>query len=335
MCVISDRTGARPLHVPTERATSRFSAEIGKNTVVTIQRPTWLQAVASLFALAGVVLVCWCGVFVVKGLLSTDALTAFLARYPGDAPRLASTPEGIPAFVSWTHFLNAFFLVLIVRTAFRVRSEKRAGGLWTSKRVKKRRMSLALWAHIAVDCLWLINGIVFVTLLFISGHWGRIVPVSWDVFPNALSALLQYLSLDWPTHRGWVNYNALQQLSYFAIVFIASPIAAVTGFRLSTFYPKGRVWQRLLSDSLAKRLHFPTMLFFIAFVITHVGLVFTTGVLRNLNTMYGGADRVNGVGFAVFAATVVLMIVGWRIARRDDLIAKPAAWTGSVRMLTR
>ncbi|MGO1880659.1 MAG: cytochrome b/b6 domain-containing protein [Microbacterium gubbeenense] len=300
---------------------------------MTKTRPTWLQAVASLFVVAAIVLVCWCGVFVVRGLLSTDELSAFLTRFPGDAPQLASTPDGIPAFVSWTHFLNAFFLVMIVRTALRVRGEKRAGGLWTSTRVKKRRMSLALWAHIAVDVLWLANGVVFVVLLFTSGHWARIVPVSWEVFPNALSALLQYLSLDWPTHRGWVNYNALQQLSYFAIVFIASPIAAVTGYRLSAFYPKGPSWQRALPDTLAKKLHFPTMLFFVAFVIAHVGLVFTTGILRNLNTMYGGADRVSWVGFAVFAATVVLMIIGWRTARRDDWIAKPASWTGDVRMM--
>lgn len=312
-------------------------SETGKNTLVSESRvrPTWIHVAIGLFAVAALVLITWCGVFVVRGLLSTDLFTDFVTRFPGSAPRLASTPEGIPAFVSWTHFLNAFFLVLIVRTGIRSRTETRAGGLWTSKRVKKRRLSLALWAHVAVDVLWLACGAVYVVLLFASGHWARIVPTSWEVFPNALSVLLQYVSLDWPTENSWVSYNALQQLSYVAIVFVASPVAAVTGYRLSAFYPKGGAWQRILPDTVAKRIHYPTMLFFVGFVIVHVGLVLATGALRNLGHMYAGTDRVSWWGFVIFAATVVLMAVGWAAARRDDWIAKPAAWFGTVRMLKR
>ncbi|GGF40817.1 hypothetical protein GCM10010922_15290 [Microbacterium sorbitolivorans] len=296
-----------------------------------LPRPTWVQVVAGLFGAAALVLAAWCVVFIVRGVLSTPELQGFLDRYPGDAPQPASTPEGFPAWLSWTHFLNAFFLVLIVRTGIRVRTEKRAGGLWTSTRVKKRRMSLALWGHIAVDCFWILNGVVFVVLLFATGHWARIVPTSWEVFPNALSALLQYVSLDWPTQNSWAYYNALQQLSYFAIVFLAAPLAAITGFRLSTFYPPK--WERAFSWDLAKRIHFPTMLFFVAFVIVHVGLVLTTGVLRNLNHMYAGRDDVSWIGFAVFAGSIVLMVFGWRAAMRDDWIARPARIFGNVKVL--
>ena len=64
------------------------------------------------------------------------------------------------------------------------------------------------------------------------------MPTSWDVFPNAVSAALQYVSLDWPTENGWVNYNGLQQLAYFATVFIAAPLAIVTGVRMSGIWPK-------------------------------------------------------------------------------------------------
>ncbi|WP_051172420.1 cytochrome b/b6 domain-containing protein [Microbacterium indicum] len=294
------------------------------------RRPTWIQVVAGLFAAAALVLIAWCVVFATRALVATEPWQAFLTRFPGDGAILEQTAPGIPAFVSWTHFLNAFFLVMIIRTGLRVRHEKRAGGLWTSRRVKKRRMSLALWAHVAVDVLWILNGIVFVVLLFATGHWARIVPTSWEVFPNALSALIQYVSLDWPTHNGWANYNALQQLSYFAIVFLAAPVAAVTGYRLSAFWPKTWTW---FPTELAKRLHFPTMLFFVAFVVVHVGLVFATGALRNLNHMYGGQDAVSWTGFWIFAATVVVMVVGWIAARRDPWIAKPAARTGDVRLM--
>lgn len=293
----------------------------------------WVRGVAMLFAAAALVLAVWCGVFAMRVVASLEPVAAFLQTYSGEAPMPEWVSPGIPAFVSWTHFLNAFFLVLIVRSGLRFRLESRAGGLWSSRRVKKRRMSLALWAHIAVDVLWLANGVVFVVLLFVSGHWARIVPTSWEVVPHALSALVQYASLDWPTHNGWAHYNALQQLSYFAIAFLAAPVAALTGWRLSAFWP--RTLDRLLPDRVAKALHWPTMLFFVAFVIVHVGLVLTTGALRNLNTMYAGSDAVSWTGFAVFAGTVLLMAFGWYAVTRDDWIAKLARLTGDVRMMKR
>jgi thiosulfate reductase cytochrome b subunit len=312
-----------------------FPGDIRENGGVTTPRPrpTWIQALSGVFAAAALVVLAWCAVFAVRALLPTEPIRSFLEAFPGDAPLPADTAEGIPAFVSWTHFLNAFFLVLIVRSGLRFRFESRSGGLWTSRRVKRRRLSLALWGHLAVDLLWLANGVVFVVLLFASGHWVRIVPTSWDVLPNAVSALLQYVSLDWPTHNGWVHYNALQQLAYFAIVFLAAPVAAVTGWRLSAFWP-ARL-DGLLSARVAKALHWPTMLFFVAFTLVHVGLVLATGALRNLNHMYGGQDAVNWVGFGVFAATVVLMAFGWYAMRRDDWIAKVAARFGDVRLLER
>ena len=91
---------------------------------------------------------------------------------------------------------------------------------------------------LSANLLWLANGVVFVVLLFVSGHWARIVPTSWEVFPNALSAALQYGTMEWPMEDAWVNYNALQQLMYFIIVFIAAPLAAITGVRMSEWWPK-------------------------------------------------------------------------------------------------
>ena len=43
------------------------------------------------------------------------------------------------------------------------------------------------------------------------------------MFPNALSVVIQYLSLDWPTENGWVAYNGLQLFAYFVTVFVAAP----------------------------------------------------------------------------------------------------------------
>ena len=219
----------------------------------------------------------------------------FLTTYPGEYPLPEGSQPGFPAWVQWQHFFNTFLIVLIIRTGLQVRTEKRPAVFWTPKWSKngKGKISLALWFHQSLDVLWLVNGLLFIVLLFASGHWVRIVPTSWEVFPNALSAAIQYVSLDWPTENGWVNYNSLQQLAYFATVFIAAPLAVITGVRMSGFWPKNaKALNRAYPVEWARAVHFPVMLYFVAFIIVHVALVFATGALRNLNHMYGGSDVV-------------------------------------------
>jgi thiosulfate reductase cytochrome b subunit len=300
--------------------------------VTSARLPTPLRVVYGLFGIAALTALAFTVVFFTRWVSSLGPVEAFLAAYPGTPPLPEGQGIGIPPWLSWTHFLNAFFLLLITRSGIRIRGEKTPSGLWTSRRVKKRRMSLAIWFHLAIDVLWMLNGVAYVVLLFATGYWVRIVPTSWDVFPHALSALIQYVSLDWPTHGGWTGYNGLQQLFYFAIVFLATPLAILTGARLSAFWPRGDTrLNRAFPVDLAKAIHFPTMLFFVGFVIVHVGLVLATGALRNLNAMYGGQDAVNWTGFWIFVASLVAMAGGW-LAARDRIIAPIAQLFGDVRM---
>jgi len=97
----------------------------------------------------------------------------------------------------------------------------------------RHSIGLARWWHLSVDALWLLNGVIFYVLLFATGRWERLIPTSWDVFPNALSTLVQYLSLNWPAEHGWVAYNGLQLIAYFTTVFLAAPLALITGLGMS------------------------------------------------------------------------------------------------------
>jgi len=276
-------------------------------------------------------------VLAVRWLLSLEPLQDFLVTYPGEYHLPDSAPVGFPAWLNWSHFLNAFFMVLIIRTGLQVRSEKRPSAFWISKKNRKRKMSLTLWLHQALDILWLVNGVLFVVLLFATGQWMRVVPTSWEVFPNALSAALQYVSLDWPTENGWVNYNSLQQLAYFTTIFIAAPVAAITGYRMSALWPKQATkLNELYPVEWARKLHFPTMLYFVVFIAVHVALVLSTGALRNLNHMYaaqGSADpdayAGNWTGFWLFALSLAV-IVGAYVAMRPMVVAPIARLFGNV-----
>lgn len=284
----------------------------------------------ALFALAMIV-------FATRWLVSLDPLRDFLATYPGEYHLPESAPVGLPAWLGWQHFLNAFFMLLIIRSGLQVRREKRPTAFWTPRWNSKRKTSLTIWFHQSLDLLWLVNGLVFLVLLFVTGQWMRIVPTSWEVLPNALSAMLQYASLDWPTENGWVNYNSLQQLAYFTTVFVAAPLAILTGVRMSGLWPrKAETLNRAYPIEWARKVHFPVMLYFVAFIIVHVALVFATGALRNLNHMYaaqGSTDPTayadNWAGFWIFAASVLVMAGGW-IAARPLVLAPIARLFGTV-----
>ncbi|OAH49427.1 cytochrome b/b6 domain-containing protein [Microbacterium oleivorans] len=277
-------------------------------------------------------------VLAVRWILSLEPLQDFLATYPGEYHLPEGAPVGFPAWLNWSHFFNAFFMVLIIRTGLQVRSEKRPAAMWISKKDRKRRMSLTLWLHQALDILWLANGLIFVVLLFATGQWMRVIPTSWEVFPNALSAALQYVSLDWPTENGWVNYNALQQLAYFTTIFLAAPVAALTGYRMSAMWPKqAATLNRVYPVEWARKLHFPTMLYFVAFIAVHVLLVLSTGALRNLNHMYAAQGSTdpdayadNWTGFWLFALSIAVIVAAY-VAMRPLVVAPIARLFGEVK----
>ncbi|WP_455903682.1 cytochrome b/b6 domain-containing protein [Microbacterium sp.] len=293
-------------------------------------RPSWTQAIAGLLGAAALGIVAAAAVAFVRALLSFPVMQDFLAAFPGEYEPAVAVEPGFAPWTNWAHFFNVFLMVLIIRSGLRIRNEKRPTAFWTPRGDPKGKVSLTIWFHQALDILWLVNGVIFVVLLFVTGHWARIVPTSWEVIPNALSAALQYVSFDWPTEHGWVNYNSLQQLAYFVTVFIAAPLAAATGIRMSGMWPKkAERLSRAYPIEWARALHFPVMIYFVVFIIGHVALVFLTGFLRNLNHMYASSDAVGWTGFWVFVASLVVIALGW-VAARPLVIAPIAKLFGTV-----
>lgn len=292
-----------------------------------------LPTLAALAALAVLAIV----VLVAQWLRTLPAVQVWLVEYPGHTALPATAPTGLPAWLGWQHFLNAFFILLIIRSGWKVRTTTRPEAYWTRRNVgilkarNPQKISLDLWLHLSLDALWVFNGVVFIVLLFATGQWMRIVPTSWDIIPNAASSLLQYASLHWPLENGWVNYNALQVLAYFTVVFIAAPLAVITGLRMSPAWPKKlEKLNRAYPVEVARAVHLPVMIFFVLFLIVHVLLVFTTGALRNLNHMYASQDTQSWTGFWIFAASLVIMTGAWFFLCRPAFLSPIASLTGKV-----
>ncbi|WP_104137062.1 cytochrome b/b6 domain-containing protein [Cryobacterium sp. Y62] len=268
---------------------------------------------------------------------ATESGLNFLTTYPGEAHLPEWAPVGFPAWLAWQHGINALLMVFVIKSGWQIRTTQRPAlyftrnnkGIVRTKRAPKK-ISINLWLHIATDTLWVLNGIVFYVLIFVTAQWTRIVPISWDVMPNAISAGIQYASLNWPTEDGWVNYNSLQLLTYFAIVFIVAPLSIITGLRMSPSWPSNTTrLNKAFPIEAARAMHFPLMLAFTGFIVLHIALVLATGALRNLNHMYAANDATNWLGFWIFVASVVVMAGAW-LALRPMTLRVIASTMGNV-----
>jgi len=318
--------------------------EAGTAPRVRLGRERWLN-VLWLLPIGFVVLIV--AVAVARGLHNMPAVQDFMTRHPGT--RLPAGHEhdpGIPAWLSWQHFFNIFLMTFILRSGLqilvdhprlyftrnctpgkewlRIRGPVPDDPFWTAKDDSvelprhiglpgiRHSIGLARWWHLGMDMLWLLNGAVFYVLLFATGEWRRIVPTSWEVFPDAVTVLIRYLSLDWPNDDGWVAYNSLQLLTYFLTVFVAAPLALLTGLAMSPALSTrfGRIG-KAFDIQFARSLHFLVMLWFLLFIGIHITFVVTTGALRNLNHMFAGRDDSSWIGFGVFTVAMVVVVLGW------------------------
>lgn len=290
--------------------------------------------------------------------VGTDAGAAFLARFPA-VPDQPPVPPGFPLYVRLAHAFNLLFMIFIIRSGLQIlvdhprlytvigstpgsewlrfRGPVPTDRLWTAKDDAlplsgwigipggRHTVGLARHWHFAMDILFVVNGAAFVALSFLSGQWARLVPTTWEIVPQALSGLLLYASLQDPSAlagvSGFERYNALQQLTYFGVVFALAPLAILTGIAMSpAFDNRFRWYQRLFGNrQFARSLHFLIMCCFVLFIVVHIVMVVVTGLLPNLNHITIGTDGTGVVGFWVAMAGLAVIAV-------LNVAASPLTW---------
>ncbi len=179
----------------------------------------------------------------------------------------------------------------------------------------RHTIGLARWWHFTFDTLWLLNGVVFYVLLFATGQWRRIVPQSWDVIPNAASTMVQYLSLDFPVNDGFVAYNALQLTAYFLTVFVFAPLAFVTGIlQAPAIAARFGLGAGPANRQVARSVHFLILAWMVFFIAIHTIMVFTTGLLGNLNHIVFGTDTESYWALVIYLLAMGVIIALWLLA---------------------
>ncbi|MGI8608873.1 MAG: molybdopterin-dependent oxidoreductase, partial [Candidatus Dormibacteria bacterium] len=164
------------------------------------------------------------------------------------------------------------------------------------------------------------TGTVYVALLFLTDEWRRLVPTSIDILPQSIHDLGQYITLHVPADRG--HYNALQQLTYFTLVFVLAPLQIATGAAMSPAisarFPR---FVRLLGGrQRARSMHFVLLILFTVFIAGHTLMVVVHGLGYELSRMIldtGGAMQ--GAAVAIGALSLVAIVVG-------HVLATQASW---------
>jgi hypothetical protein len=175
-------------------------------------------------------------------------------------------------------------------------------------------------------------------LLFTSDEWQRLIPSSWSIIPQAFNDAMLYASFHFPPAGH--PYNAIQQLTYFVVVFLLGPFMVATGAAMSPAisarfprYPKifrGR--------QAARSLHFLGMIAFILFIIIHLTMVMAERFSENMGNIVLGRTTSFGVAAGLFALFVIAVVIVhvWatgislrrprRIQNTLDIVLVPAKW---------
>jgi methionine sulfoxide reductase catalytic subunit len=276
---------------------------------------------------------------------------------PTMTPETAVEPYGFPAWLRMTHYVTFLFMILLIRSGLQILMdhprlywnvhctpgtewlrltpvEVPRDRVWTAKDDSRylspwiglpgyrHTVGMARHWHFLSALFWVGNGLIFVVLLFCTGQWQRLVPMSWQIVPDAWAVFVHYATFHLPAEpNGFYHYNALQQLAYFGVVFVLAPLAMLTGPSMSPAFTARFTWYPRLPGNrqVGRSIHFLIMCAFFVFIIGHVTMVVLTGFIRNMNHIVVGTDSANPIG-------LYLGLVGIGVVVLVNVLANWMAW---------
>ena len=302
-------------------------------------RPSFLIAAAMLVLLP--VLAAWVE-YLFVGL-------PFIPAVPRIDPDNFVGPHGFPVWVRYCHFFNFLFLTMLIRSGLSILVDHPrlyfnndctpgtewirltpiqvpADRLWTAKDDARyispivatpgyrHTVGIARSWHFLDVYGFILTGMFFVAMLFGTEQWRRIVPHSTLVPLQAWNTWVYYTTFHLPPEfNGYYGYNALQQIVYFAFVFVFGPLAILTGIAMSPAAVNRFPWYAKLfgGRQSGRSIHFLTMLGFCVFIVVHVTLVMMTGFVRNMNHIVMDTDGRNRLGMILGFAGIGVVVLSW------------------------
>lgn len=169
--------------------------------------------------------------------------------------------------------------------------------------------------HFFCVIFWVFNGLIYVTLLFATNEWHRLIPDSWDIIPRAWHTFTTYMTFHLPPASEFRPYDPLQQIAYAGVIFILAPLAMITGPlqspAVNAHFP--RLITMLGGRQRIRSVHFLVLVAYVIFLIIHVSLVVITDPVGNMNHIVLGTDTRSTEGIYL-GLLIVAAIIGFHIA---------------------
>ena len=144
---------------------------------------------------------------------------------------------------------------------------------------------LSAWFVVLPGAFYLIAGIV-------SGHFRQhIWPRAGEVNPRLLwGDLVRHLRLRIPAATGGPHYGMIQKCAYCGVVFVALPLAVITGLAMSPTVTAAYPFLLTMFGGFqsARTLHFLTFVTLLLFSAVHVVMVIKSGFKRQMRGMTFG-----------------------------------------------
>jgi Ni/Fe-hydrogenase b-type cytochrome subunit len=198
-----------------------------------------------------------------------------------------------------THWVNAIALTLMVGSGLRIfnaypafarRGEQFCCYPFEHKAIPDY-LTFGGWLggarhwHFALMWILVLNGLVYLTFIYLHGEWRDLVPRRGDA-RDALAMLKFYLFVS-KTHPKQGKHNAMQKVTYFALPVLAI-VQVLTG--LAIWKPVQLGWITALFGGFvwARYWHFMTMVGLIALSFAHVFMVFAVDPYSMQSMVTGG-----------------------------------------------
>ena len=134
------------------------------------------------------------------------------------------------------------------------------------------------------------NALVYLAYGLISGHIVRDLLPRLREFAMIPHDIVSHLRLRFTPAPDAPQYNILQKLTYFVVLFVVLPVLVLAGLEMSPRIDAALPWLRELfgGRQSARTIHFMMAWTLVLFVVVHVVMVVVSGLFNNLRSMVTG-----------------------------------------------
>jgi thiosulfate reductase cytochrome b subunit len=188
-----------------------------------------------------------------------------------------------PVWVRITHWINAVAILMMIGSGWQIYNASPLFGF-----VFPRSITLGGWLagaiqwHFAAMWLLVINGLVYLTLGFISGRFHRKL---WPISPGEVVADVKAALTFKLAHDDLSHYNAVQKVLY-AGVILCGVIIVLSGLAIWKPVQFQELTALFGGYDFARYVHFMAMAAIVGFLVVHVALALL--VPKSLRAMVTG-----------------------------------------------